>query len=384
MNLVCAHLEEDWELFALGALDEATQRDMKSHLQSGCRKCRSKFMEARTAMLSLSSMPAPAQPSARAERELMRRIRQESLPAFRPERRWSWKFAPWVLAAACLLVAFALFWQQRGLRMELSRADTSIASLRRALTAQPAVSQPSAESTEQSPVARSGSAQDVATPSADRKKLDAFESQLASLQQDNAALQAAHDQAAQRAATLQADLASAQARTEILARDLAAAQTAVVATKPNVPDQGRIADLDRQLVDARSEISRLQQANARNEQVEALLQSGSVRQIELRAVDPAAGTASAHVLYSPRGGLLLVADSLPRLDHEKCYQLWVIRKGAPAILSAGLLQTSADGRGFLFAPPTNELAQLAGLAITDEPKGGSVSARGHKLLFGAQ
>jgi anti-sigma-K factor RskA len=123
---------------------------------------------------------------------------------------------------------------------------------------------------------------------------------------------------------------------------------------------------------------------ARDAQIENLLQSATMQQIELRAVDPGAGKASARALYSPQGGLLVVAAALPKLDHEKCYQLWLIRKGAPAIVSAGLLQTSDDGRGFLFAQPTGDLAQLTGLAITDEPKGGSVSARGHKLLFGAQ
>jgi hypothetical protein len=43
------------------------------------------------------------------------------------------------------------------------------------------------------------------------------------------------------------------------------------------------------------------------------------------------------------------------------------------------MKTDASGGGFLYAPPEQDLRQLTALAITDEPKGGSVSARGHKL-----
>jgi anti-sigma-K factor RskA len=203
--------------------------------------------------------------------------------------------------------------------------------------------------------------------------------ELANLKKENVAITAARAAAEQRAADLQASLNAAQARGDALSLDLEAAKRS-----SRTANLSEIADLNRQLFDSRAEIQRLSQGRARTDQIEALLQSSSMQQVELRPVDPAAGKASARVLYSPQGGLLLVAASLPQLEHEKCYQLWLIRKGAPAILSAGLLQTSGDGRGFLFAPPSNELAQLTGLAITDEPKGGSTSARGHKLLFGAR
>jgi hypothetical protein len=47
------------------------------------------------------------------------------------------------------------------------------------------------------------------------------------------------------------------------------------------------------------------------------------------------------------------------------------------------MKTDALGGGFLYVPAEQDLRQLTALALTDEPKGGSVSARGHKLLFGA-
>jgi anti-sigma-K factor RskA len=81
---------------------------------------------------------------------------------------------------------------------------------------------------------------------------------------------------------------------------------------------------------------------------------------------------------------LLLADSLPKLPDQKCYQLWLIRKASPAILSAGLINLQDDGKGMLYAPPSADLEEVTALAITDEPAGGSVSARGQKLLFGAR
>jgi anti-sigma-K factor RskA len=48
-----------------------------------------------------------------------------------------------------------------------------------------------------------------------------------------------------------------------------------------------------------------------------------------------------------------------------------------------LITLQQDGKGVLFAPPSGDLAEVTALAITDEPAGGSVAARGRKLLFGA-
>jgi anti-sigma-K factor RskA len=223
------------------------------------------------------------------------------------------------------------------------------------------------------------SAQSAGNRSSDNQRFAELAAENEKLKEENTALSAVSAATNQRVADLQAALTAAQSRSDALTRDLEAAKSS-----PQSGSQSEIAALTSQLSDSRAEVERLNQIKARGAQLESLLQSGSVQEIELRAVDPAAGRAFARVLYSPQGGLLLVANSLPKLDHEKCYQLWLIRKGAPAILSAGLLQTSEDGRGFLMVQPTNDLAQLTGLAITDEPKGGSVSARGHKLLFGAR
>jgi hypothetical protein len=405
----CAHLEEDWELFALGGLDEAAEQAMASHLQSGCVACRRKYREAQAGVVSIAALAPLRQPSARVERELMKRIRQEGVSgrtqAWRVWWGWNWQVAAWAFAAVCLVVAGWFFWQQRELRAQLAAEGVAARSVgaegvaakhedvpaaRQTHSALPAAQAPAVE--KQGPaegwlnVPRSA-------PAADKQKLTELESEIAALRNDNAALTAARAGAEERERELQAQLNAAQARNEALARNLETAQKTAAehasgAAASSGASQAEMAALERQLAESqaesRAELQRLGQVEARNAQIESLLRAGAMREINLRAVDPAAGKASARVLYSPRGGLLLVADALPKLEHEKCYQLWIIRKGAPAILSAGLLQTSDDGHGFLYAPPANDLAELTGVAITDEPKGGGGSARGHKLLFGAQ
>jgi anti-sigma-K factor RskA len=377
MSVDCAHLEQDWELFALGSLDEAAQRTMASHVQS-CKECQRRFAEARAVVASIATSAPARQPSMRVERALMKRVRAEQ--GSTSARSWPrWNLAPWAVAAACFVLAGWFFWQQRRLGEELAGANSVIQSLRQAGAPTAPISPRIAEAPAPPAPIHLPSTPSQGARAADNQRLAELAAENEEMRKQNAALSSARAAAEQHAIELQSALSAAKARTEDLTRDLEAARNL-----PSGVNQTEIAALNAELSDSRAEVERLSQVRVRNAQIERLLRSGSVQEIELRAVDPAAGKAFARVLYSPQGGLLLVADALPKLDHEKCYQLWVIRKGTPAILSAGLLQSSDDGRGFLIAQPTNDLAQLTGLAITDEPKGGSVSARGHKLLFGAR
>jgi hypothetical protein len=115
-----------------------------------------------------------------------------------------------------------------------------------------------------------------------------------------------------------------------------------------------------------------------------VLESRSMRQLELKVVDPAGGKATARAMWSADGGLLFLAHDLPDLGKEKCYQLWVLRRKEPAVLSAGLVSLDAKGNGLLYVPPDPGMELVNGFAITDEPKGGSVVARGKKLLVGVE
>ena len=123
---------------------------------------------------------------------------------------------------------------------------------------------------------------------------------------------------------------------------------------------------------------------ARYESMVALLAARPDGEIVLNVVDREAGAATARAVWSRDGGLVFLADHLPRLPDEKCYQLWVLRNTSPAVVSAGLVSLDGNGRGILIAKARRDLDHVTGFAITGEPKGGSVVARGRKLLVGTE
>jgi hypothetical protein len=110
--------------------------------------------------------------------------------------------------------------------------------------------------------------------------------------------------------------------------------------------------------------------------------SHEVGHVDLRSVHSAWREASGHAVWSPDSGLLFVADHLPAPPPDKCYQLWLLRRSHPTVASAGVVRVGADGRGVLFLPPGEPLRDLTGLLLTDEPAGGSIAARGQRLLEG--
>jgi anti-sigma-K factor RskA len=110
--------EEDFDLYALGALEGAELREIESHI-AGCGDCAAKLAEAkgRVAMLALAAPQVRPSPSVKSA--LMARIHAENrpLPAARerrvtvgsPSRWWQMVLVPAVAALAILAV---VLWQQ--------------------------------------------------------------------------------------------------------------------------------------------------------------------------------------------------------------------------------------------------------------------------------
>ena len=97
-----------------------------------------------------------------------------------------------------------------------------------------------------------------------------------------------------------------------------------------------------------------------------------VRQLAAAAIDPGArraalvsvnGPARADAIVLGDGRGYLVASDLAPLPDDRTYQLWAIVAGKP--VSAGLLGSHPGINAFRADP------HLAGLAVTDEPAGGS-------------
>jgi anti-sigma factor RsiW len=94
MNSACSHLQDDWELYALGGLPELEHAAMESHLEAGCKDCRQRYFEAQTALTAMSTLAPMLRPSPKVEQKLMRAIRAERSPA---TPAWPW----WRPAAGC-------------------------------------------------------------------------------------------------------------------------------------------------------------------------------------------------------------------------------------------------------------------------------------------
>lgn len=76
---------------------------------------------------------------------------------------------------------------------------------------------------------------------------------------------------------------------------------------------------------------------------------------------------------------MLDLSRLPAAAAGKDYQLWILSPDSPAPISAGLISTATAQTPFQSPRP---LAQVAALAISLEPKGGSESPRGPVIFVG--
>jgi hypothetical protein len=259
MSVDCAHIEGDWELFALGSLDEAAEREMAAHLRSGCAECQRRFQEAQAEMAAVATTVPLQKPSARVERELMKRVRAEAVGRSAVAAGWRrWQLAPWAFAAVCLLLAGWFFWQKRDLSTELAAARAESQALRQTAAASKPISQVSIT---QAPVVvpvrplTSPPPQSAQVSSTDGKKLAELEAEVAQLQEENAAMSranaAAQEASEKHVAELQSELDTARRRSDELARNLDAARKA-----PQQSNGAELAALSSELAGSRAELAR--------------------------------------------------------------------------------------------------------------------------------
>ena len=378
MYLQCEFRTADWDSLALGAIPEAEANRLRTHLNSNCRSCLALYEESSSACLSMAAALPGQAPSQIVEDRLARYVQAFPKPQVVPLpihfRRPIWQ---WLAVAAALPFAFWL-----GI-----------------LRQQPTLQQISPPPAIQGP-AQTRIIEKTFDPNPQlRARIEELESQLTTPKVPGS----------------DPHLAELTARLEEAERRLkqpAPAPQTVSATDPELEKQlnifrARVRDLESELDSSRRLLAEAQNAErqsillkARMEALESetqsqrqlindyrlafrTIESSGMRQVELAGVDPAAGRSGARALYSKEGGLLVLAHDLPRLTTEKCYQLWILRKGSPSIVSGGLMKLDSQGRGYLQSPPSAALKDATGFAITDEPQGGSVVARGRKLLFGA-
>jgi anti-sigma-K factor RskA len=74
--------------------------------------------------------------------------------------------------------------------------------------------------------------------------------------------------------------------------------------------------------------------------------------------------------WSPKMGLLVMSAGMPQMPSDMTLQLWMVSKKGQA-MSIGIFRPDDAGHVMLVAAPGTPLAEIAALAISEEPAGGS-------------
>jgi len=110
---VCQDFQDEFELYALGVLDEAEKADLEAHLRTGCATCEASLRNALAMNAIVMSMAPDVVPPSRLKRRVLASVGVQPMS-------WSWLSA---LAAACmLLIALWLSVQERSRASELAQA----------------------------------------------------------------------------------------------------------------------------------------------------------------------------------------------------------------------------------------------------------------------
>lgn len=143
----------------------------------------------------------------------------------------------------------------------------------------------------------------------------------------------------------------------------------------------QIMALDAQVNEYKLLLGRQRAEGDANGRILSVLSHPGVRLVPLKGAEIAKGT-PAYALVEEGSRLLFIAANLPKLPEHEQFQLWLLRSQDPKIVSAGTFAPDEDGRALVeFADPT-QVSDLTALAVTEEPKGGSVEPTGAKLLAG--
>ncbi|MBV9294566.1 MAG: anti-sigma factor [Acidobacteriaceae bacterium] len=129
-------------------------------------------------------------------------------------------------------------------------------------------------------------------------------------------------------------------------------------------------------------LDRQEQAIALNTRLLDALSNPGARLITMKGSD-VAGAATAYAVFIENSKLLFVGANLPKLGEGRQFQLWVVRKEDPKIVSAGVFSATDDHRGVISFDEGSLLSDVSLLRVTDEQSGGNSAPTGPKLLEGS-
>jgi anti-sigma-K factor RskA len=181
----------------------------------------------------------------------------------------------------------------------------------------------------------------------------------------------------QEASKLRVQLGQRDSKVQQLDHSLKTAGTETQATETEAMRQ-QILRLQAQLNNLQSVAARDTQARAENESLLNILGTPGVRLTPLKGVDAAAGSV-AYALILENHEVIVVASNVPKPDSGRDYQLWLIRKDEPQIVSGGLLNGDDTDRAIVRFSSADLVSGITALNVTEEPAGGSDTPTGPKI-----
>lgn len=143
----------------------------------------------------------------------------------------------------------------------------------------------------------------------------------------------------------------------------------------------QVQQLNRERAQLLETVQLQQRQLSQNLQTVALLSTPGTRFIPVMGSE-AAPQSHGYALLTSDHRLFFYAANLPSLPTGREYQLWLLRSRTPAIVSAGVFGASTNRTGEIEFTNPALATDIASIAVTDEPAGGSRLPTGHKLLIG--
>jgi hypothetical protein len=130
----------------------------------------------------------------------------------------------------------------------------------------------------------------------------------------------------------------------------------------------QLADLRKQMKIATMQSQALQNQLEMDRMVASVMLSSDSRQLKLEPTDK--NMPAVHAYLHPHMGVAITADQMPSMPSARTLQLWFVPKSGKPV-SAAIFHPDTTGQIALVAPVTIPLNEIAALAVTDEPAGGS-------------
>ncbi|MGH9681297.1 MAG: anti-sigma factor domain-containing protein, partial [Candidatus Acidiferrales bacterium] len=130
----------------------------------------------------------------------------------------------------------------------------------------------------------------------------------------------------------------------------------------------QLAELRKEMKLATTQNQALQNELEQDRMVAAVMMSPQSMPLKLMPKDK--NMPMVHAYLHPHMGVAITADEMPSMPPARTLQLWLLpKKGAP--MSVAIFRPDASGQVALVAPVNMPMNEIAALAVTEEPAGGS-------------